>query len=92
MPDLCALSTSCKETSPVNSRFPCLEIDPADDNKVRRTFTPDDYENGLEPGTYKTTYEVCVVEAPTVCEEFEVEYTLTDPCDPPVSVSLASMV
>jgi len=68
-PNLCELETSCERVSPVNSRFPCVEIDP-NDNTARRTFTQEDYENGLEPGTYTTTYKVCLKDAPTVCEEF----------------------
>ena len=88
VPALCELEVSCKETSPVNARFPCTEIT---NGVVSRTFTSDDYENGLEPGTYTTTYEVCVKDAPTVCETFTTTHTLVDPCDPPKSISLSAI-
>jgi hypothetical protein len=44
------------------------------------------------PGDYVTTYQVCVEEAPTVCETITVTHTLVDPCDPPSAIALTAMV
>lgn len=45
----------------------------------------------MTPGTYITTYTVCVAEAPTECTTVTSTHTLTDPCSPPTSVTLADM-
>ena len=89
VPNLCAVTVTCEKVEPVNALFKCADID--ENNQVKRTFTSTDYTNGLTPGTYVTTYKVCVTEALTVCEEITVSHTLLDPCDPPNSVTLGEM-
>jgi hypothetical protein len=94
-PSYCDIGVSCKSVTPVIAALPCQELDNDDPNKQTLDWTvgEDEWKNGLvPPGTYTYCYDVTVNGAsPTSpADEFCIEVTFEDPCDPPTITEPAS--
>ena len=86
-PDFCKTIITCTSVQPVNT-LPCQDLD--ENGDVVWNFGPSDYET-VAPGTYVFTYEVGIDGLPSSNKQFTVTITLTDPCNPPVSLTPISI-
>ena len=87
------MTTGCKSVSGPSSVLTCHELT---NGVLTQTFTSSQYENnGLAPGDYIFTYDVSTdLNAPydaALTKQFTFTVTLVDPCDPPTSLTAATL-
>ena len=87
-PSWCQKTVNCDRIEPANSFIPCPELN--DDGTTSWNFDEGDYQN-VPPGTYTVIYKVCVDNQPDNCEELPVVIDLSDPCDPPNSITVPTL-
>ena len=82
------MSVSCNRVEPANDDVPCLELD--SDGSATWNFDEFDYKT-VEPGIYTIIYNVCVDGLPDTCEEMPITIVLSDPCNPPASITTPTL-
>ena len=90
-PDICPVTVTCVDVTGPTTALACQEL--SESNQLTWVFTPTDYSvNGLQPGGYTYTFDVSTGDAPGLTQQFTVELTLVDPCDPPDSLAPVDLI
>ena len=59
------------------------------DKTMSTTYEQADYQGGMSGGVFTYKYNVCIPNSnPANCEALEIEQTMKDPCNPPISIDL----
>ena len=91
IPEFCPLSVTCSSITGASSALKCVDYEVDGSNQVTINLDSDAYNEGeIAPGKYTFTYDVTTgadaTDHPNLTKQFEFELTLTDPCDPPISI------
>ena len=94
VPDICPLTVTCEDvTNPTCAGCPVTQTElscpvGAFSGTITHNYSGSDYEAGLVPGDYVYNFKVTTGGADAALNPtFDITFTLTDPCDPPTSLT-----